>query len=215
MATKWRGATEAVQSCPNAVSVGQSNTRCIQPVWAGSGRQGSKMTGHQDGQWIRRTRDAFVMAALIAVLAACQQNGARNAPGESDGASQGKLAGGQDGAITCADITTGLGDRVLFDLDSAELRPEARGMLDQAAAKLLQMPSCRFVIEGHCDERGTREYNLALGDKRAHTVMTYLAALGVDQTRMETVSYGKERPAVLGSDEEAWAKNRRAVMVSP
>lgn len=117
--------------------------------------------------------------------------------------------------MTCADIAAGLSDRVLFDFDSAELRPEARGMLDQAAAKLLNMPSCRFVIEGHCDERGTREYNLALGDKRAYAVMTYLAALGVDQARMEAVSYGKERPAVLGSDEESWAKNRRAAVVLP
>lgn len=173
------------------------------------------MTGYQDRQFIRRTRDVFVMATLIGSLAACQQNGGKVAPGEADGASQGKLAGGQEGALTCADITAGFSDRVLFDFDSAELRPEARGMLDEAAAKLQKMPSCRFMIEGHCDERGTREYNLALGDKRAYTLMTYLAALGVDQTRMETVSYGKERPAVLGSDEDAWAQNRRAVMVFP
>lgn len=125
------------------------------------------------------------------------------------------LAGRQDGAQTCADITAGLSDRVLFDFDSAELRPEARGMLEAAAVKLQAMPSCRFIIEGHCDERGTREYNLALGDKRAYGVMTYLAALGVDPARMETVSYGKERPAILGSDEGAWSQNRRAVMVFP
>jgi peptidoglycan-associated lipoprotein len=74
-------------------------------------------------------------------------------------------------------------------------------------------PQCRFMIEGYFDERGTREYNLALGEKRASVVMSYLAALGVDPTRMQTISYGKERPAAIGSGEEVWAKNRRAVMV--
>jgi len=81
------------------------------------------------------------------------------------------------------------------------------------ATQIQKQPQCHFVIEGHCDERGTREYNLALGEKRASVVMSYLAALGVDPTRMQTVSYGKERPAVIGSSEEAWAQNRRAVMV--
>ena len=69
------------------------------------------------------------------------------------------------------------------------------------------------MIEGHCDERGTREYNLALGEKRASVVMSYLAALGVDSTRMQTMSYGKERPAAIGTGEEIWAQNRRAVLV--
>lgn len=160
------------------------------------------------------TRRRLVMAAaLLGLLAGCQQDGSKVSPGSADSVSQRDLAGGQDGAPTCADITAGLSDRVLFEFDSAELRPEARGMLEAAAAKLQAMPSCRFIIEGHCDERGTREYNLALGDKRAFTVMTYLAALGVEQARMETVSYGKERPAILGSDESAWSQNRRAVMV--
>jgi peptidoglycan-associated lipoprotein len=76
-----------------------------------------------------------------------------------------------------------------------------------------QLPQCRFEIEGHCDERGTREYNLALGEKRANVVMSYLSALGVDATRLQTTSYGKERPAVTGTGEEIWAKNRRAVLV--
>lgn len=158
-----------------------------------------------------------VCCGLVAAMAltGCQQGGSGSGPGNTDKMAQTNLTGGQDGASACADITAGLGDRVLFDFDSAELRPEALGLLDQAAAKLQNAPSCRFVIEGHCDERGTREYNLALGEKRAYSVMTYLAALGVDQMQMETVSYGKERPAVLGSDEAAWSQNRRAMMVFP
>ena len=85
--------------------------------------------------------------------------------------------------------------------------------MDALATQMQKRPQCRFVIEGHCDERGTREYNLALGEKRASVAMSYLAALGVDPTRMQTVSYGKERPAVTGSGEEIWAQNRRAVIV--
>ncbi|MGH6961613.1 MAG: peptidoglycan-associated lipoprotein Pal, partial [Dongiaceae bacterium] len=104
-------------------------------------------------------------------------------------------------------------DRVFFEYDSATLRPDARTTLDALASQIQKQPQCRFVVEGHCDERGTREYNLALGEKRASVVVSYLAALGVDPTRMQTTSYGKERPAVIGGGEETWGQNRRAVMV--
>jgi peptidoglycan-associated lipoprotein len=105
------------------------------------------------------------------------------------------------------------GDRVFFDYDRYELRPDAQDTLQRQAALLLRWPDLPVLIEGHCDERGTREYNLALGERRAETVRSYLIALGVDAGRIGTVSYGKERPAVDGSEESAWALNRRGVTV--
>jgi len=131
-----------------------------------------------------------------------------SAPGPGQEPQGGALSNDQ----VCADMAAAA-DRVFFEYDSAELRPDARSTLDALATQIQKQPQCRFVIEGHCDERGTREYNLALGEKRASVVMSYLAALGVDPTRMQTVSYGKERPAVIGSGEDVWAQNRSAVMV--
>lgn len=105
-------------------------------------------------------------------------------------------------------------DRVLFDTDSSDIDASARGVLDSQAAWLNQYPNVRITIEGHCDERGTREYNLALGERRANSAKNYLAAAGVSASRITTISYGKERPEALGSDEAAWAQNRRAVTVT-
>ena len=104
-------------------------------------------------------------------------------------------------------------DTVLFAYDSYELDAEARAMLMRHAVWLKANPQVRVTLEGHCDERGTREYNLALGDRRANSAKNFLAAQGVDVGRLSTISYGKERPAVSGSDEAAWAQNRRAVTV--
>jgi peptidoglycan-associated lipoprotein len=104
-------------------------------------------------------------------------------------------------------------DTVFFALDSYGLDEETRATLDRQAAWLTQFPAVRATIEGHCDERGTREYNLALGERRANAVKNYLAAQGVDAGRMTVISYGKERPLVDGQTEEAWAQNRRAVTV--
>jgi peptidoglycan-associated lipoprotein len=104
-------------------------------------------------------------------------------------------------------------DYVLFGYDSYELDDEARTTLGKQAEWLARYPSVRVTIEGHADERGTREYNLALGDRRATAAKNFLAAQGVDTSRMTTISYGKERPAVDGNDEAAWARNRRAVTV--
>ncbi|MFZ7111238.1 MAG: peptidoglycan-associated lipoprotein Pal [Desulfatiglandales bacterium] len=98
---------------------------------------------------------------------------------------------------------------IYFDFDKSELRPEARAILEKKAAWLNDNPEFSVRIEGHCDERGTNEYNLALGERRANAAMKYLNALGVAGDRMITVSYGEERPAVPGSNEAAWAKNRR------
>ncbi|MEA2999089.1 MAG: peptidoglycan-associated lipoprotein [Sphingomonadales bacterium] len=107
------------------------------------------------------------------------------------------------------------GDRIFFDTDQYNVDDQDKAVLDAQAAWLQHNPRVRVVIEGHCDERGTREYNLALGDRRANAAKNYLAARGVDPSRMTTISWGKERPEALGSDEQAWAKNRRAVTVVP
>lgn len=106
-----------------------------------------------------------------------------------------------------------VGDRVFFGFDRYDLTPEAQATLRAQATWLQNYPTVDVMVEGHCDERGTREYNLALGERRANAVKNYLVALGVAADRIDTVSYGKERPAVLGSYPEAWAKNRRGVLV--
>lgn len=106
-----------------------------------------------------------------------------------------------------------IGDRVFFGFDQYNVNVEGRATLEGQAALLNQNPSITVVIEGHADERGTREYNLALGERRANSAKNYLAALGVDPGRIRTVTYGEERPAVVGSNDAAWAQNRRAVTV--
>ena len=100
-----------------------------------------------------------------------------------------------------------------FDYDKADIRADARDVLAANATWLKKYPSVQFTIEGHCDERGTAQYNLALGDRRANAAKDYLASLGVDASRIKTVSYGKERPFATGHDEDSWQKNRRAHFV--
>jgi peptidoglycan-associated lipoprotein len=112
---------------------------------------------------------------------------------------------------TQADLVTNIGDRVFFGYDRYDLTPEARTLLQAQANWLQQYPNLNVTIEGHSDERGTREYNLALGERRANSVKSYLTALGVDARRINVVSYGKERPAVAASNESGWAQNRRGV----
>jgi len=107
------------------------------------------------------------------------------------------------------------GDRILFGFDSYEIDAEDRATLDAQASWLARNPSVRVTIEGHADERGTREYNLALGDRRANAARAYLESRGVASGRMQVISWGKERPAVPESNESAWAQNRRAVTVVP
>ena len=106
-------------------------------------------------------------------------------------------------------------DRIFFALDSYSVDDESRRTLDAQAEWLNRNANTRVTIEGHADERGTREYNLALGDRRASAARDYLQSRGVDGSRMQTLSWGKERPAVEGSNESAWAQNRRAVTVVP
>ena len=110
------------------------------------------------------------------------------------------------------DLIVNVGDRVFFGYDSAELDQDAQELLQDQVAWIKEH-NVSVTIEGHCDERGTREYNLALGERRANSVRRYLMALGVDANRINVISYGKERPAVLGSNPSSWAQNRRGVTV--
>ena len=107
-----------------------------------------------------------------------------------------------------------MGDTIHFALDQYDIDQQDRAILDSQAQWLVRNPGVNVTIEGHCDERGTREYNLALGDRRANSAKNYLAARGVNPARISTISYGKERPIALGSDEGSWGQNRRAVTVT-
>ena len=136
-------------------------------------------------------------------------------PGEEDGSQTGQvgeIAVPGSRADFLQSVPT---DRVFFALDSYTLDGEDRATLDAQAAWLSRYPNVRVTIEGHADERGTREYNLALGDRRANAARDYLQSRGIAANRMQVISWGKERPAVEGSIESAWAQNRRAVTVVP
>jgi peptidoglycan-associated lipoprotein len=111
------------------------------------------------------------------------------------------------------DFVVNVGDRVFFETDATELTPTAAATLDKQAQWLQQYGNYSFTIEGHADERGTREYNIALGARRAQTVRDYLASRGIQPGRMRTVSYGKERPVAVCNDISCWSQNRRAVTV--
>jgi len=128
----------------------------------------------------------------------------------SGSASSGSAAGS---TTSPADTLATIGNTVYFSYDSAALDGNSKGSLFRQAAFLNANPTLTVTIEGHCDERGTREYNLALGERRAAAARDYLLAQGVDPARIKVISYGKERPAMAGSNEESWAKNRRAATV--
>jgi peptidoglycan-associated lipoprotein len=115
--------------------------------------------------------------------------------------------------VHVSEFEKNVGDRVFFKLDSSEISSESQATLSRQAAWLKDHKLFSLTAEGHCDERGTREYNMALGEKRAEAVKRYLLSHGVSEDRVETVSYGKERPAVIGNDENAWSQNRRGVTV--
>lgn len=148
--------------------------------------------------------------AVLLLVSACE-----SAPSD-DGAAGAGGAGGMAGAATpgsARDFAENVGDRVFYALDSSTLTSEARGTLDKQAAWLKRYSNTRVTVEGHCDERGTREYNLALGERRATAAKNYLVAAGIPAARISTISYGKERPAVVGNTEAAYSQNRRAVSV--
>ena len=145
-------------------------------------------------------------------LASCAATNTQQG-GDVDAASS-STSSGSDSSITAGtqeDLIVNVGDRVFFEFDSSELTVDAQATLDAQVAWLMQYSDTNITIEGHADERGTREYNLALGDKRAFAVYSYLAQAGIDTNRMEYISWGKERPEVVGSDETAYSQNRRGV----
>ena len=144
---------------------------------------------------------AVVLA--MGFLAACSST-KEEAPAPSSGPSASTIRPG-----TQDDLKTNVGDTVYFDFDSHAIRADAQATLQKQAAWLQKFPAVRLVLEGHCDERGTREYNLALGDRRAYAVKEFLVSLGIDANRLQTKSYGKERPVCTESDEACWAQNRR------
>jgi peptidoglycan-associated lipoprotein len=154
----------------------------------------------------------------LALLAGCQStadNGkGTNSAQASDAAGASNLAPAGDPAQTLEAKLTQVGDRVHFELDRYDLTPEAEATLQKQAALLKSFQSVAITIEGHADERGTREYNLALGERRADTVRNYLIALGVPADRISVVSYGKERPECPEAAETCWAQNRRGVTVA-
>ena len=154
----------------------------------------------------------LLLVATGFFLASCAATNT-NQGGDVDAASS-STSSGSDSSITAGtqeDLIVNVGDRVFFEFDSSELTVDAQATLDAQAAWLMQYPDTNITLEGHADERGTREYNLALGDKRAFAVYSYLAQAGIDTNRMEYISWGKERPEVVGSDETAYSQNRRGV----
>jgi peptidoglycan-associated lipoprotein len=163
----------------------------------------------------------LIAAAMLVAVAGCAKKPPKELPPPPGGPTQSTQdpnATGQNGAIvpgSRADFQRSVtSDTVNFALDQYDIDARARQILDSQAAWLARFPQVRLTIEGHADERGTREYNLALGDRRANSAKNYLAARGVAAERISTISYGKERPLALGSDESSWAQNRRAVTVT-
>jgi peptidoglycan-associated lipoprotein len=158
------------------------------------------------------------LIAAVALVAACEtapeDTGAQSGGGQTAASTQQTSAqrvGPAKGSVE--DFVVNVGDRVFFDLDKFDIKPAARTTLEWQAAWLKKWAGSTISVEGHCDERGTREYNLALGERRANSVKDYLVALGVSPNRIKTISYGKEKPVALGSNEAAWAQNRRGVSV--
>ena len=162
---------------------------------------------------------SLILTAGVAALAlaGCAKKAPESLP--PDPVASTDTTGGQTGAPapgSQADFALKMAgqDTIYFDTDKSDIDSADQAALQTQAAWLRQYPAKRATIEGHADERGTREYNLALGERRANAAKNYLASLGLDAGRISTVSYGKERPVALGSDEASWARNRRAVTVT-
>jgi peptidoglycan-associated lipoprotein len=165
---------------------------------------------------------SVVSVALLASACATGYDDAAVGDGSTDSLGSASGSGATDTRVSDfgtdlgaaqASLESEVGSKVYFGYDSAQLSSEARAILEKQAGWLKEHGSLNVAIEGHADERGTREYNLALGERRATAVKNYVTALGVDASRVRVVSYGKERPEALGSNEESWAKNRRSVTV--
>ena len=166
----------------------------------------------------------LTMFAAALVVSACAGDSSDTGTGSSGGSSadNSAVSGSSSPVVSSSEIKgpqpgtqdallVEVGDRVFYATDSSRLSAEARKTVDVLAMWLNSNPSVTLTLEGHADERGTREYNLALGERRANAVRDYLIDLGVNANRLQTISFGKERPAILGSSEAAWSQNRRAV----
>jgi peptidoglycan-associated lipoprotein len=160
--------------------------------------------------------------AAVAFLGACAQTPDESATSASDGASKDtmskdsmkKMKKKRGPAVTPgtgADFIASVGDRIFFDYDRNSLKPISKRILERQAVWLKKYSSVKITVEGHADERGTREYNLALGERRANSAKDYLVALGISASRIRVISYGEERPEAVGSNKGAWSQNRRAV----
>ena len=166
----------------------------------------------------------FISIFMVLFVAACattpkdsaDSSGSGSSSSGSDVSSEGTITETSGSGIVSGsqeDLIVNVGDRVFFGYDSSDLDSDALELLQDQVAWLKQNSDVSVSIEGHCDERGTREYNLALGEKRAQAVKNYLIGLGINPDRVSTISYGKERPAVVGSNDGAWAQNRRSVTI--
>ena len=145
--------------------------------------------------------------AGILLISGCETIG-----GSSSGSASGEFGDSKQANLQ-AYLQNEIGDRVYFETDKHNISSSSAFTLESQANWLKSTPGFQLLIEGHCDERGTREYNLALGERRGNAVKEFLASLGVDPGRLTVISYGKERPAAEGSTSEAWSENRRAVLV--
>jgi peptidoglycan-associated lipoprotein len=141
----------------------------------------------------------------IALLAGCASNTATTAGTGGAAVSSGPVPGSQE------DLVANVGDRVFYAFDSSKLSTDATGTLDRQSGWLAKYPQVSVQVAGNTDDRGTEEYNLALGQRRANSARDYLVAKGVSSARISTISYGKDRPTALGDDEQAWAQNRNAI----
>jgi peptidoglycan-associated lipoprotein len=159
---------------------------------------------------------AFGLLAAVSLLAACASEPASNGNVATGGSSASVPSSSSESSVVPGsreDFRVNVGDRVFFDYDKSDITAEGRQTLEKQAAWLKQYPQVKVTLEGHCDERGTREYNLALGERRANAAKKVLLALGVSANRLKTTSLGKENPDPVGSDEAAWAQNRRSTTV--
>ena len=174
---------------------------------------------------MRKTNTTLLITAALIAVAGCSKKPPAQLPPPpptDTGPAQPPERPSNDGVGTTnlpgsrADFLAQAGtDTVHFATDSSDVDSEAQGILTRQAQWMQKYPNVRVTVEGHCDERGTREYNLALGDRRANSAKSFLINAGISASRISVISYGKEKPVASGSDESAWAQNRRAVTVVP
>ena len=166
---------------------------------------------------------AILLMASTAMIAGCSKKKVEALPPAAEGTDYGNqpvdpnadtgqiVPGSQEDFLASVGQS---GEHIFFDTDRFNVDAQDQATLQTQAQWLARYPNTRVTVEGHADERGTREYNLALGERRANAAKNYLTSVGVDASRIQTVSYGKERPSAMGSDEQSWAQNRRAVTVT-